>query len=30
VGASNTLAAGAVVAPGQVVPHRYTYPGEGV
>ncbi len=29
VGASNTLAAGAVIAPDQVVPHRYTYPGGG-
>ncbi len=26
VGASNTLASGAVVPPGEVVPHHYTYP----
>ena len=29
VGASNTLAAGAVIAPGQIVPHHHTYPVEG-
>jgi bifunctional UDP-N-acetylglucosamine pyrophosphorylase/glucosamine-1-phosphate N-acetyltransferase len=26
VGASNTLAAGAVIRPGEIVPHHYTYP----
>jgi bifunctional UDP-N-acetylglucosamine pyrophosphorylase/glucosamine-1-phosphate N-acetyltransferase len=29
IGASNTLAAGAVVSPGAIVPHHHTYPKEG-